>query len=126
MRTTEDEVVENSKRTKTLADFDLENTKDFPHIIANMQRLWGAAELVDYLNKLIIVEKDRVQRQGFPLAVLSELMEVKDYYYDNLLIICGEGGVPSQHLARTKEVYIDSQDVWVGSKKYTGEGDEVL
>ena len=46
--------------------------EDFPRITQRIQQLWGTPECEQYLNALII--DNRGHRQGFPPAVLEELL----------------------------------------------------
>ena len=46
----------------------------FPRIAATIRDQWGKRALDDYLSKLVV--DDRGTRQGFPLEVLSAIMEV--------------------------------------------------
>lgn len=46
----------------------------FPHIVARINDLWASAELDDYLDNLMI--SDREGRQGFPPEVAGELFRL--------------------------------------------------
>lgn len=46
--------------------------KKFPQIARNIALMWGCAEFVDYINKLIV--NDRDGRQGFPGEVIDEML----------------------------------------------------
>ncbi len=46
--------------------------KEYQRIAETIQLHWGYNEIYSYLNKLLVVEKDR-NRNGFPLEVLQEI-----------------------------------------------------
>ena len=59
-------------------DFDMEKASSetierMPHIIAELERLWGTVECQAYLHKLLRDNRDGT-RQGFPLAVIDDIL----------------------------------------------------
>jgi hypothetical protein len=46
--------------------------KRFPRIVDKITLMWGTKEFPEFLNSLMI--DDRGDRQGFPLAVIEEMM----------------------------------------------------
>lgn len=71
---------------KSISEFDLTHTlARFPYIVENLNTMWGDVEILNYLNPLLLT--DREDREGLPLNVALELLEVKNYYrliVDNL------------------------------------------
>lgn len=47
----------------------------FPHIGQALQKMWGAPEVTDYIDKLLYDTRDG-QREGFPRDVLDALMAI--------------------------------------------------
>ena len=63
-------------RPKTLEE-------QFPRILNRISSLWRhPEELMEYLNELIV--DSRGDRAGFPMAVATELVNIKDYYEMNV------------------------------------------
>lgn len=64
--------IEEPARPKALA-------ASFPRIVNRMATLWKTPRLMDrYFEELLT--DDRGNRKGFPLAILTELTTLKDYY----------------------------------------------
>jgi hypothetical protein len=53
--------------------------RKYAHVMEKVELLWGSPEFLEYIDRLTMVEKDRVARQGFPDAVMDELFELRDY-----------------------------------------------
>lgn len=52
---------------------------NFPHIVEKFQRAWCRAQLMQNLKEELVFEA-RLDRQGFPPAVIQEIFDVFDYY----------------------------------------------
>ena len=50
----------------------------FPHILKRLEALWGSDECRQYLSGLLI--PDRIDRKGFPFAVLSAIYSLLDLH----------------------------------------------
>lgn len=48
----------------------------YPHIAAELARIWRQADVDSYLQQLIVEE--RLDREGFPWGVIEELMFLSD------------------------------------------------
>jgi len=60
--------------------------KNYPRIAEIIQLHWGYKEIYQYINKLLVVDKNR-DRQGFPVQVLQEiykLQEIHEKLFPNL------------------------------------------
>lgn len=55
-----------------LGDKDSVLDTNYQRIAQSIQLQWGYSEIYSYLNKLLLVEKER-NRHGFPLEVLQEI-----------------------------------------------------
>jgi hypothetical protein len=56
------------------ADYPVHIEQRFPHILANVAKLWGTAELDAYLETLMLPDRDG--RQGFPPEVAMEMFHL--------------------------------------------------
>lgn len=52
--------------------------KKFPRIYENILEKWGTYELYDYFDELILSKREK--RQGFPIDVMIELLDLYDIY----------------------------------------------
>ncbi|SEG23820.1 hypothetical protein [Nitrosomonas ureae] len=53
--------------------------KNYPRIAEMIQLHWGYKEIYQYINKLLVVDKDR-DRQGFPVQVLQEIYKLQEIH----------------------------------------------
>ncbi|WP_295623261.1 hypothetical protein [uncultured Nitrosomonas sp.] len=53
--------------------------KNHPRIAEMIILHWGYKEIYQYINKLLIVDKDR-DRQGFPVEVLQEIYKLQEIH----------------------------------------------
>ena len=53
--------------------------KNYPRIAEMIQLHWGYQEIYQYINKLLVVDKDR-NRQGFPVQVLQEIYKLQEIH----------------------------------------------
>ncbi|ALQ52271.1 hypothetical protein [Nitrosomonas ureae] len=53
--------------------------KNYPRIAEIIQLHWGYKEIYQYINKLLVVDKDR-NRQGFPAQVLQEIYKLQEIH----------------------------------------------
>lgn len=53
---------------------------EYPHIATSLELLYGHKEFDEYINKLII--NDREHREGFPKHILSILLNLSRLHYD--------------------------------------------
>lgn len=59
-------------------------SRDYPHVVNNLAAVWGnAAEVNGNFDKLLLSDRDG--RQGFPLAVVVELSELRNYYHQRII-----------------------------------------
>jgi hypothetical protein len=58
---------------------------NFPHIVEKFQRVWGRAQLMQNLKEELIFES-RLNRSGFPPAVMGEIFDVFDYYEKHMTL----------------------------------------
>jgi hypothetical protein len=55
----------------------------YPRLLNRISSLWRHPdELMEYLNELIV--DTRGDRSGFPIAIVTELVNIKDYYEMNV------------------------------------------
>lgn len=52
--------------------------QNYPHVFANIVRLWGTPEMEPYFNNLLVT--DRPNRQGFSDAAGAEILRLIDTY----------------------------------------------
>jgi hypothetical protein len=52
----------------------------FPHVFEHIASLWGSAELMDYLQDLLLT--DRPNRQGFPTEAAEEILRLYATYQE--------------------------------------------
>ncbi len=58
--------------------------RDFPHVLNNLAAAWGEPVQVNGIfDKLLLSDRDG--RQGFPLAVVVELSELRNYYHHRVI-----------------------------------------
>ena len=55
-------------------------SKKYPHVVERINDLWGSADLLPYLNTLILAEARR--KEGFPEDVSSELLCLLNFCHD--------------------------------------------
>lgn len=74
----------------------------YPRIAQAIQLQWGYHEIYSYLNKLLVVEKDR-NRNGFPLEVLQEI-HVLQQIHEKLFPATKNASISdnSYHLTKSK------------------------
>ncbi len=53
--------------------------KNYSRIAEMIQLHWGYQEIYQYINKLLVVDKDR-NRQGFPVQVLQEIYKLQEIH----------------------------------------------
>ncbi|PSJ17308.1 hypothetical protein [Nitrosomonas supralitoralis] len=53
--------------------------KNYPRIAEMLKLHWGYIEIYQYINKLLIVDKDR-NRQGFPVEALQEIYILQEIH----------------------------------------------
>lgn len=53
--------------------------QDYPHVFANIVRLWGMPEMEPYFNSLLVT--DRPNRQGFSVAAAAEILSLIETYH---------------------------------------------
>ncbi len=53
--------------------------KDYARIAGQIELLWGYEEFYRYLERLLVVEKER-DRDGFPLEVILELDKLREIH----------------------------------------------
>lgn len=53
--------------------------RDYPRIAEQIQLLWGYPEFYRYLERLLVMEKER-ERGGFPLEVMLELSQLQEIH----------------------------------------------
>ena len=85
-------------------DFDMEKAsaetiERMPHIVSELERLWGTVDCQAYLHKLLRDNRDGT-RQGFPLAVI-----------DDILCLLG---ILNQHLGPYRETTPEHDDTTAG------------
>ncbi|MBW6494684.1 MAG: hypothetical protein K0B16_09060 [Burkholderiaceae bacterium] len=58
--------------------------RDYQHVINNLAAVWGEPLRVNAIfDKLLLSDRDG--RQGFPLAVVVELSELRNYYHQRII-----------------------------------------
>ena len=58
--------------------------RDFPHVVNNLAAVWiDPARVNGIFDKLLLSDRDG--RQGFPLAVVVELSELRSYYHQRII-----------------------------------------
>lgn len=62
-----------------LGDKDSLLDKDYQRVADMIKLHWGYQELYPFINKLLIVERDK-NRQGFPLNVLEEIYKLQEIH----------------------------------------------
>jgi hypothetical protein len=66
-----------------------------PRICTAVTTLWGAPEFGEYMERLILVEPERVGRAGFPPNIAEELVFLYRLHVDQGPIVCpGVGYAP--------------------------------
>lgn len=103
--------------TKTLYDFNIEILQPYPHCVKKLETFWGRLEFLDYIDSLIYLE-DRITRQGFPIKVMLELLNIKDYYINNLLVLCVHNGLTAQEKLTITQQQIRRSDPYAGVKSF--------
>lgn len=58
--------------------------KNYPHIYNKLKTFWGYPEFFDYIDKLLTMEQGREGRQGFDARLHSELINIRQYFLDNV------------------------------------------
>jgi hypothetical protein len=57
---------------------------DYPHVVNNLAAVWNDPLRVNGIfDKLLLADRDG--RQGFPLAVVVELSELRNYYHQRII-----------------------------------------
>lgn len=55
--------------------------KSYPRILQRIELLWGSKEASNYLNSIFLGDSDdRVDRQGFPVEILKEIVHLKQMH----------------------------------------------
>ena len=62
-----------------LGDKDSLLEKNYQRIAEMIELHWGYKEIYQYINKLLVVDKER-NRQGFPLEVLQEIYKLQEIH----------------------------------------------
>ncbi len=58
--------------------------RDYPHVVNNLAAVWSEPTRVNGIfDKLLLSDRD--SRQGFPLAVVVELSELRNYYHQRII-----------------------------------------
>ncbi len=58
--------------------------RDYPHVVNSLAAVWGEPLRVNAIfDKLLLSDRDG--RQGFPLAVVVELSELRNYYHQRII-----------------------------------------
>lgn len=71
---------------------------NYKRVAEMIQLHWGYKEFYQYINKLLVVERDK-GRQGFPLEALKEiymLQEIHQKEFPNLKLLMSDGLAPSR------------------------------
>ena len=64
--------------------------RDFPHVVNNLAALWRDPRQLDGLfDKLLLA--DRPGRQGFPLAAVAEISDLRNYYHQRIIPTLHQG-----------------------------------
>jgi hypothetical protein len=59
-------------------------SRDYPHVVNNLAAVWSNQFQVNGIfDKLLLSDRDG--RQGFPLAVVVELSELRNYYHQRII-----------------------------------------
>ena len=58
--------------------------RDYPHVVNNLAAVWNDPLRVNgTFDKLLLADRDG--RQGFPLAAVVELSELRNYYHERII-----------------------------------------
>lgn len=57
--------------------------KTMPHVYEKVKKLWGFPAFFEYMDSLMLVEKGRENRQGFPAEVYRELAALEKFFVEN-------------------------------------------
>jgi hypothetical protein len=60
-----------------------EALKKIPHVFEKIKKLWGFPAFFNYMDNLMLVERGREGRQGFPEDVYRELMALERFFAEN-------------------------------------------
>ncbi|MEZ5539020.1 MAG: hypothetical protein R3E63_03475 [Pseudomonadales bacterium] len=60
-----------------------EALKKLPHVYEKVKKLWGFPAFFNYIGSLMMVEKGREGRQGFPEDVYRELMSLEKFFVEH-------------------------------------------
>ena len=58
----------------------------FPRILTRIELTWGSLECSRYIKQLIIMERERETRRGFPPEIMSGLLTISIYHDEKFKI----------------------------------------
>ncbi len=91
--------------------------RDFPHVVNNLAAVWNQPPLVNGIfDKLLLSDRDG--RQGFPLAVVVELSELRNFYHQRIIPTLAKGD--PWHDKAKKGVVGDEPTLGIATRRGTG------
>jgi len=60
-----------------------EALKKLTHVYEKVKKLWGFPAFFNYMDTLMLVERGRENRQGFPEEVYRDLMSLEKFFVEN-------------------------------------------
>ncbi len=60
-----------------------EALKKLTHVYEKVKKLWGFPAFFNYMDTLMLVERGRENRQGFPEDVYRDLMALEKFFVEN-------------------------------------------
>lgn len=60
-----------------------EALKKLTHVYEKVKKLWGFPSFFNYMDTLMLVERGRENRQGFPEAVYRDLISLEKFFVEN-------------------------------------------
>lgn len=64
--------------------------RDFPHVVNRISALWSQPAACNRLLGDLLLD-DRLSRQGFPLAAISEISDLRSYYEERVVPVLHAG-----------------------------------
>ncbi len=59
-----------------------EALKKLPHVFEKVKKLWGFPAFFNYMDTLMLVERGRENRQGFPEDVYKDLISLEKFFVE--------------------------------------------